>query len=84
MGCQDWVKTDHPPHSNHTPGFDHSLDGILEAERTTPLWKPATLFACFLGIIAMDILKVRGRLVGWESDVWWWCMMVYSLGIIYC
>ncbi len=43
-----------------TPHHTTALAAILDLERGIPLWKPATLTACFLGILVVDVLKVCG------------------------
>lgn len=59
------------PYSPYKPGlihrqlgFDTELDRLLEAERTTPAWKPLALTACFLGIVTTECLKGVG-IGGW-------------------
>jgi len=46
--------------------FSSELDGMMEAERHIPLWKPVALTICFLGIVVTDVLKV-GREGGREG-----------------
>ena len=38
-------------------GESAALRVILEREQSIPLWKPALLTLCFLGILVLDVLK---------------------------
>lgn len=55
---------------------------IAEEERFTPMWKPAILTACFLGVVVLDVLKGgdgKSPLGFSCGSAWYW---VTSLAII--
>lgn len=46
-------------HPNDLFPYLLELAAILEKERRIPLWQPATLTLCFIGILVLNVLKVR-------------------------
>lgn len=73
-----------PPATHAHLPFAPELDAILEAERRTPLWKPLALTACFLGIVATDLMKVGFGVVGglWVVRGFWGAVVLVVVVVV--